>query len=144
MTERKLQDAMAEHSQWQEAAQEMLAEGWDIDVQAEYYGIGLTNRVIRGRLTVDDLRAGVTWANALDGEANAVAGGDINTLGEADHLEAAARRIAHKAGRLALNRVKSERRLQASRADFNRRMNLLGSSSNAGLFQLEAKDLGLH
>ncbi len=56
-------------------------------------------------------RAGVSWANVLDWEAVERSGGDINTLGAEDFIEALARRIAHHAGReVRLIRLKLVRR----------------------------------
>lgn len=90
----------------------MLANDWELEAQAEEYGMSLARQVTQGSLAAGDLRAGVCWANALDREVVALSSTSAETLGQADHLEATARRIAHHAGRYALGKVGSRKRLE--------------------------------
>jgi hypothetical protein len=92
---------------------------------------------------VGNLREFVNWANGLDREAVELAEGTIDNLEAADQREAVARRIAHLSGRVALGHVKSADRRQIHLMGYRRRVARLRSEKSTGLFQLEAKDLGL-
>lgn len=142
--ERKLHDAMVLDGQWRDATQEMLENEWTVDAQAERFGTVLRDHVIRGHLQVRDLRAGVAWVNALDGEATIIARGDISSLGEADFLEATARRIVHGAGKQALKVVKTTSRLEIARVNYANLVRMHERQSNKGLYMLEDIDLDLN
>ncbi len=77
---------------------------WGIDEQAHHHARLLARQIDERRISQDDLRGGVAWANALDREAVERSGGNIATLGQEDYFEAVARRIAHHAGRFALKK----------------------------------------
>jgi hypothetical protein len=117
--ERQLIDSMALVPTWHEATQEMLANGWVLTDQEEHYGNWLLELVLTDRVSVSDLRGGVVWANALDKEVMERSGGDIAALDGRDRLEAVARRIAHHAGRYALDQVKSRRKRNIARVTYS-------------------------
>lgn len=141
--QRLLADAASLDRRWSEAAAELSWEGWDVAMQAEYYGLRIADAAARGELAVSDLRDFVTWANDLDRDAVEVSGGDIEVLDGADYREALARRIAHHSGRTALQLVHTSDRLDTHRIQYRRRVARLHDSRNVGLFRLEAHDLGL-
>lgn len=141
--ERKIEDVIVNEQHWGMEAQEMLDWDWAIKDHAEYCATGLVNKIIRGQLTVDELRGGVAWANALDSEATAVIA-EVDVIGEQDRLELAARRLANKSGRLALKQVGSERKLYVAICSYRQRLRMLHDEQNQGLFRLELKDLDLH
>lgn len=96
-------------TEWYEAAKEMRTNEWTIEAQTSYMAEVLIARVLDGVCSVQDLRAGVAWANALDAEA--VKLGVTTDI----HNEALARRLAHHGGRTALARVRTSSRLTTER-----------------------------
>lgn len=104
-------------TEWQEAAQEMLAADWKFKEQVGYYAEVLEDRVLNAECAVEQLRRGLSWVNALDAEA-AKLGINLD-IGDADGTEALARRIAHHAGRSALHRIGTGRKLATERARRN-------------------------
>jgi len=94
---------------WDHAAQNVQFFGCDIKDQVAYCASGLIYQVLHATCTIDELRGGLRWANALDAEAVRL-GIDLTARG--DGTEALARRIAHHAGRSALTRVRTATRMQ--------------------------------
>lgn len=111
MTESRLAEVALTDVRWEDDARWAIHGDWDLDTIAEEEAEKLRAQVVTGELALEDLRAGVAWANALDREAVAVYGSDLN-LG-AQQAERTARRLMHIAGRSALKGVRNER-LRAS------------------------------
>ncbi|HSX27273.1 MAG TPA: hypothetical protein VLG25_00655 [Patescibacteria group bacterium] len=109
----KLQIVMG-GTEWEEAAREMQTWDWQVDAQVDHYASILVGRVLAGKCAVMDLRAGLTWVNALDAEA--VKLGVAINVKDVDGTEALARRIAHHAGRSALRDIGTRLKLEATRA----------------------------
>lgn len=95
-------------SQWAEDAIGVVNENWDFARIVEEEAVRIQQQVLRGLLTIDDLRACVCWANALDKEAVEAYGADL-TKGD-QQAERTARRMMHLAGRTALEGLKSSRK----------------------------------
>ena len=126
---RILTDAMTQTPGWRVAAQEMITWGWELDDHAEYHGSLMVNQLMTGDLTIPELKGGIAWVNALDKEiAQTTNGGHIEELGPDDRLEATAVRLAHHAGRFALQEVKSSRYLETLRV-----RNQVSSASMPGM-----------
>lgn len=127
------------NSKWTEAAREMLAFDCGLREQTEYYSQRLISSVINGHISIEELRAGVAWANALDREIVERCD-DIESLGSEDRIEAFSRRIAHHSGRIALKQVGSNTKMLVTIATRRKRTVL---NNNSGMFSLEPKDLTL-
>lgn len=108
----KLIETAANEAQWLESAQGVVMDDWVIEDEVERASQIITNQIVKGMISVTDLRRGVAWANALDAEAVRAYGSDISE-GE-ERLERTARRIMHLSGRAALENVKSRRRLSTA------------------------------
>lgn len=103
----KLTEVAATDSRYQEEAHGVVFESWDMDCIIEESAQTLRAQLLNGHITVDELRLGVIWANALDKEAVELYGSDFTT-GE-ERVERAARRIMHLAGRGALMDFRNKR-----------------------------------
>lgn len=96
-------------TEWGEAAREMKNWQWDLAEEATLHGQELVRRVLAKTCTVQSIRGGVLWTNALDAEAVKL-GVSIEEASQ-DGIEALARRLAHHAGLSALKAVGSKTRL---------------------------------
>jgi hypothetical protein len=141
--QRILTDTAVLDERWSEAAHDLLREDWEVQAQADHYGLKIADSVVLGQLAVGNLREFVAWANDLDRQAVEVSDGDIANLHGADHVEATARRIAHHSGRTALSFVGSVADLKTHAIHYRQRVHRLRAEDNIGLFRLEAKDLDL-
>lgn len=92
---------------WSHDAEWAVAGNWDMNVIAEEEAWRLQQEVIKGEISLKELRLGVVWANALDREAVEVYGSDLKQGEQA--VERFARRHMHLAGRLALTRLRNAR-----------------------------------
>lgn len=92
---------------WAEEAAWAIQGGWELTLAAENDALRLRGHVLAGVITLDQLRGGVAWANALDQEAVERYGADLS-VGE-QQAERVARRMMHLAGRSALNGLKNNR-----------------------------------
>ncbi len=97
-----------ETSEWQNASAVIQAGEWTIEEWVQFNADRLIDRVLAGECSLNDLRGGVAWANALDLESVSM-GVDLHADDE-DGKEALSRRLVHHAGRLALNSLKSHRK----------------------------------
>lgn len=103
---------------WRESAVGVMTDGWDIEEESQYLAKVLVSSVMRGVVTVDELRGGVAWVNALDAEASTRQSADIT---EGDYRwERTARRLMHQAGRLALDDLKNKRKRTITFSRYNR------------------------
>lgn len=129
MNERKLNDVQLMQELWNEATVELLRDD-DLHTgeQAYHYGLAFAEAVVRGELTVDQLRDMRVEANALEAEAIGASSGDIEKLTDADYFEALARRIANGSTKVALEIVKTETRrtIQRRRAHYMSQALLFG------------------
>ncbi len=91
---------------WREAAQGIVDYVWTVKDEAWWLAELMVRQHLAGQFSVGELRAGASWANALDAEACRVYGGDL-TVGK-QQLERTARRLLNHSGRLALKAVGSE------------------------------------
>lgn len=96
------------HDNWCESARGVITDGWEIDEVSEVLAHDIMNKILRKEISIDQLRQGVVWANALEEEAQICYGSDL-TIGDFK-FERTARRIMHHAGKLALDQVKNRRR----------------------------------
>ncbi len=80
---------------------------WDLSEVAQDEAEKLKCQVMSGAITIDELRGGVRWANALDQEAVEIYGSDLG-CGE-QVAERVARRLMHFAGRSALRSLRNKR-----------------------------------
>ena len=108
MNNEKLTNVGLTESQWVEDATGVVNDNWDFARIVEEEAARIQRQVLRDLLTVDDLRALVCWANALDKEAVEAYGADL-TQGD-QQAERTARRMMHLAGRAALESLKSSRK----------------------------------
>lgn len=95
----------------------MHASGREFKEHADYYADVLIGRILDCTITVNQLRLGLSWANALDAEATRL--GVNLDIDDADGEEALARRLAHHAGRSALNSIGTSRKLNTTRARYS-------------------------
>lgn len=126
--QRILTDAMTQTPGWRVAAQEMITWNWELDDHAEYHGRLIVDQLLDGKMTVPELKGGIAWVNALDKEIALTTAGPIEEFGPDDRLEATAVRLAHHAGRFALQEVKSSRYLETLRV-----RNQISSASMPGM-----------
>lgn len=105
MEEVRLIEVGLADKRWNDDALWAVYGAWDLKEVAEEEAEVLRNQVLEGEITVAELRAGVTWANALDRESVEAYGADLNQGGQ--KAERTARRLMHLAGRSALNSLKS-------------------------------------
>lgn len=89
------------------AADRIICQDSSLAAEVGYEAARLVLGVLREEISVQDLRLGVRWANALDHEVSCAT--DM-----VDHREFTARRIMHQSGRAALSRVKTPGRLSAT------------------------------
>ncbi len=90
---------------WRESARGVMTDGWDTQETIEFLANYLINQVMTTKISLNELRAGVAWASALDAEATEKQSASLN---EGDYrFERTARRIMHHAGRTALEKVKN-------------------------------------
>lgn len=141
---RKIQDTEVLVKQgWHDAAKDLIAWEWSLASEAELHGKVLSDGVVAGQLSVEDLRGGVVWANAHDREATMVLGAcAADAIHVDDQIEATARRLAHHSGKWALQQTGTEIRRLGYQAR-NRQAQLQLSQQKLGRFMLEGKDLGL-
>lgn len=104
----KLTEVGLSDVRWAEEACWAVYGDWDLAEVAEEEADQLRRQVLMGAISIDELRAGVTWVNALDKEAVEMYGSDL-TQGE-QRAERTARRLMHMAGRAALEDLKNNRR----------------------------------
>ena len=107
MKEGQLIEVALAEVRWADDAQWALYGDWDLSQIAEEEAENLRQQVISGALNINDLRAGVAWANALDREAFEQYGSDLRTGDQV--AERTARRLMHLAGRSALNGLRNSR-----------------------------------
>jgi hypothetical protein len=106
---RKLEDCMVLEGYWCSTAIKIAIFNADMTEQVEYFSERLVDAVCFGATEVNELRGGVSWANALDKEAVELLNSEDEIL-LADRVEATARRLVHHAGRIALQQVKTDHR----------------------------------
>lgn len=104
MDERKLSDVAMMHELWSDATVEMFRDDWDLADQAMHYGRAFLVANRNDELSHNELKRMAKEANWLEREAIERSGGDIENLGDADYIEATARRVAHHALKYALER----------------------------------------
>lgn len=90
---------------WYDASRDIVERGYDLGLVAERYGHELACAVVTGYLTVNEIRAGVSWASSVDRQVAELYEKGYTQLGFDDQMEAAARRLAHHSGRQALRLV---------------------------------------
>ena len=103
--DRKLNDCMMLNSMWQLASEEVIDEIVSLEGQTYIYSEILIAQVLSGAISMECLRSAVRWLNTLDKEAYE-SFQDRFTFSQADKQEAIARRLAHHAGRTALQSLK--------------------------------------
>ncbi len=89
------------------AADRIIGQDTTVATEVGYEAARLILGVLREDISVQDLRLGVSWANALDREISCAT--DI-----VDQRELVARRVMHQSGRVALSRVKTSERLSTT------------------------------
>ena len=117
-TTKKIEHVALLEQCWRESAVGVMTDGWNIEEEEQYLSKILVSRVVRGAVTVDELRGGVAWASALDAEASSRQSSDLT---EGDYRwERIARRLMHQAGRLALDDLKNKRRRTITFSRYNK------------------------
>lgn len=106
LKEETIEQWALEHEAWRESARGVLTDGWDIKAEVEYFATQLAGEVCRGFVSVEELRGGVSWVNALDKEATERFGSDLS-VGDFK-FERTTRRIMNHAGRMALEQVNNK------------------------------------
>lgn len=97
---------------WRDLAIDILANTWDFGEISELESRVIADKIVAGRITSAELRQGVAWACAHDAESSLVLQGvDQSQIHHLDLIESSARRLAHHAGRQALELVGSRRKL---------------------------------
>lgn len=107
MSDRKLIEVGLADERWSEDAHWAVNNQWNFVEATEQDAELLRDQVLNGEITIQELRQGVVWANALDQEAVEMYGADL-TFGE-QQQERAARRLMHMAGRNALSGLRNAR-----------------------------------
>ncbi|MFO0970836.1 MAG: hypothetical protein U0520_00585 [Candidatus Saccharimonadales bacterium] len=104
-----------------------LNEGWDLSEMAQDEAEKLKCQVMSGAITIDELRGGVRWANALEKEAVEMYCADLS-IGD-QIQERVARRLMHLAGATALKGLRSRRlrTIATARVSTQRRMPGMGN-----------------
>lgn len=108
MNGKKLNEVGLSNVRLAEDASWALYGGWDLAEIVEVEADRLKYQVRSGEISINELRAGVIWANALDKEAVESHGADL-THGD-QRKERTVRRLMHSAGRSALEDLKNKRR----------------------------------
>lgn len=103
-----LAELASAHALWREAAEDIVHWGIDMEDVVADEATRLVSAVKSGYVVVDELRQGVAYANALDGEASRLIGSNI-TIGP-ERIERTARRVMHHAGRTALKKVNTRQK----------------------------------
>lgn len=121
MTERLLDDteALRVHG-WRSAAERVLAERQEYDVEVLAGGEQLATQVALGQLTVGELQDGLKWTGFHYWEAIGRLGQDFEEAGREDLVEATARGIAREAGILATLHVGTSSKLKSYRHSLDR------------------------
>ncbi len=90
---------------WYEPAVYVVERGYDIGLLGEFHGTELARAVGQYVHDLKEVREGLIWANSANMWAVILSGGDTSSLGYEDQLEAAARQVAHRSARYALNLI---------------------------------------
>jgi len=107
MSDRELIEVGLSDDRWADDARWAVYGQWDLVEIAEEGSRVLREQVLNGAITVQDLRDGVKWANALDREAVELYGSDLTSGGQ--QQERVARRLMHMTGRAALHNLRNQR-----------------------------------
>jgi hypothetical protein len=123
----KLVEVGLEDRRWAEDAYWALHGEWDLTEIAQEEASNLQGQVLSGAITIDELRGGVRWANALEKEAVEMYGADLS-IGD-QIQERVARRLMHLAGATALKGLRSRRlrTIATARVSTERRMPGMGN-----------------
>lgn len=122
--ERKfLQEVAVAEYRWAEAAYGIITDNWEMEGVVREEAELIRTQVLRGSVSLDELRAGVAWANALDRESIETYGAGLPEGAQA--VERTARRVMHLAGRSALNGLKSRNRRLIAHVACNQQRNLV-------------------
>lgn len=114
----QLEIIFANQEEWVNRLAE-IENGKDMLVIINEHSLEIQNLLFDKEINVKQLRECVAWANILDMEATRLErNGDLTSKLELD--EYVARRVSHKAGRLILNKVKSNAKYQTKLSLFNR------------------------
>ena len=103
--QKQIENCAVNSQVWRESARGVMTDNWDFQETTEFLADYIVNQVMSSKIGLNDLRAGVVWASALDAEATER---QSASLSEGDFkFERTARRIMHHAGRMALDKVKN-------------------------------------
>ncbi len=111
----------AQMQYWQEVAETVVRGKLDIEDCIEANTQDLKRQEADGVISVDDLRAGVAFANTLDKDAVEQYGADLSE--GAERVERTAWRIMHHAGRTALKEINQAKQHQ-TRSNISRNARL--------------------
>lgn len=123
MEHKLLQEVAVAEYRWAEAAHGIISDNWEIEEVVREEAELIRDQVVKGSVSMDELRGGVTWANALDRESIEKYGAGLPEGAQA--VERTARRVMHLAGRSALNSLKNRNRRLIAHVACNQQRNLV-------------------
>lgn len=123
MNNEKLVEVCLTDKRWVNDVYGIVNEGWDLVGIAEEEAERLRLQVLYGGITIDELRAGVAWVNALDKESVELYGADV--MQGDQRAERIARRLMHLSARSAYKDLKTNRKRQIARVACKHTQNLV-------------------